>query len=202
MSTTRRKKDPVRLGPKAMTQLLKAARLEIYECLQVAGPLSIAELAARLGRPADSLYYHVRKLRAIGVIEEVELVETADEASLAGRGRPGAVYAVVSKRVDVELDPTSSRSRKAWADGGASVLRLAQRNYARALGSGEVRPEGARRNLLLRRVKVRLDAAQLKEVNQHLDALDELLCGHAENTTGELHVITCLMTPIEEPDSR
>ena len=28
--------------------------------------------------------------------------------------------------------------------------------------------------------------------------MHELLCEHAENTTGELHAITCVMTPLEE----
>ena len=201
MKLKRPRQDVIQLGPKAMSELLKAARLEIYECLQISGPLSIAELATRLGRPADSLYYHVRKLLAIGGIEEVG-EDGARRGEATTRGRTGAVYAPVAKRVDADLSPRSRRSRKAWVEGGSSVLRLAQRNLASALEGGEVRPEGARRNVLLRRVKVRLNAKQQREVNRYLDGLDELLRRHAENTSGELQAITFVMTPIEEPKRR
>lgn len=194
----RSKQETVRLGPKATSELFKPARLEIYEALQIGGPSSIAELATRLGRPADSLYYHVRKLLAIGVIEE--LPGEARESS--GPGRRGAVYSLVGRLVDVALNPRSRRSREAWADGGAAVLRLVQRDFGRALESGDVRPTGPRRNLFLRRLKLRLDAAQLREVNEHIEALNELLMKHAENTAGDLHAITCVMTPLEERSER
>jgi len=194
----RRKRQNVQLGPKATSELFKPARLEVYEALQIGGPSSIAELAARLGRPADSLYYHVRKLVAIGVIEALP----DEEREARGPGRRGAVYALVGRLVDVELNPRSRRSREAWAEGGSAVLRLAQRDFGRALESGEVQPTGARRNLFLRRLKLRLDAAQLREVNEHVEALNELLMRHAENTEGELHAITCVMTPLEERTER
>ena len=100
--------------------------------------------------------------------------------------------------VDAVLDPKSRRSREAWSEGGASVLRLALRDWGRALEATDLRAEGPRRNVALRRIKVRLKPAQLREVNHHLQALEELLCAHAENTKGELHAITCVMTPLEE----
>lgn len=184
----------VKLGPAAMSELFKPARLEVYENLQIAGPSTIADLARRLGRPADSLYYHVRKLLAIGVIEE----RAAEERERGGPGRRGAVYSVVARRLDVELDPKSRRSREAWSEGGAAVLRLAQRDFAKALESGDIHADGARRNLAIRRVKVRLSARELRAVNGHLEAIHELLCKHAENTKGELHAITFVMTPLEE----
>ncbi len=188
----------LKLGPKAMSELVKPARLEIYESLQLAGPSSIADLALRLGRPADSLYYHVRKLLKIGVIEE----RVGQSPQRAGPGPKGSVYSVVARMLDVELDPTSRTSRKAWAEGGAAVLRLAGRDYGKALESDRVRPEGSQRNLMIRRSKVRLDAAQLKELNQHLDALNDLLYKRAENTEGELHAVTLMMTHLEERNLR
>jgi hypothetical protein len=183
----------VKLGPGALIELLKPARLEIYESLQIAGPASIAELGVRLGRPAEALYYHVRKLVAIGVIEE-----RVPEAGRPGPGRRGAVFGPVG-RLDAELKPRSRHSRHAWAEGGASVLRLALRDYVRVLESGDgLQAEGPRRNLVLRRIKARLDAVQLKQVNEHLNALHDLLVRHSENTTGELHALTYVMTPLQE----
>lgn len=210
------KSPKVKLGPKAMSELFKPARLEVYEALQIAGPSTIAALAKRLERPADSLYYHVRKLLAIGVVEEVTNAgprhggpgDCGGSTGGAGAGRPrrkgpeAAVYASVGKRLDAELDPDSRSSREAWAEGGAAVLRLAQRDFARTLESGDIRPRGPRRNVVLRRTKVRLNAAQAKAVNEHIDALTELLGEHVENTTGDLHAITWVMTPLKERPPR
>ncbi len=190
----------VTLDPAAMSELFKPARLEVYEGLQVAGPSTIADLARRLGRPADSLYYHVKKLLDIGVVEE-RAAPSGDRGTPA-RGRRAAVYAVVTRRLDVKLDPASPESREAWGEGGAAVLRVAQRDFAAALERPGLRGAGAGRNLALRRVKVRLDAAQLKQVNAHLDALNELLLQHAENTTGDLHAVTVTLTTLEERTER
>ena len=194
---TRTDRSTLRLGAEAVSELFKPARLEVYESLQVAGPATIAELALRLGRPADSLYYHVKKLISIGLVESSE-----PPRATAGPGRKGALYALRRRQLEVVLDPTSDRSREAWSKGGAAVLRLAQRDFARALEAREVRAHGARRNLLLQRVKVRLSAAQLREVNAHLNALHELLKTYAENTKGELHAITCVMTTLDEGKPR
>ena len=187
-----------KLGAKALSVLMKPARLELYESLQVGGPASVADLAQRLGRPADSLYYHVKKLLAVGVIQE--LADAGEGRS--GPGRRGAVFSIVSRRLDAELDADSPASRDAWSDGARSLLRLAQRDFCEALDSGEARPKGVRRNVMLWRVKARLTPSKLKEVNQHIDALHDLLFERAEATQGELHAVTCVMTPLEERSQR
>src|SRR5262245_59943954 len=43
-------------------------RQEILDGVQALGPGSIAEVAKLLGRPADSLYYHVRTLERLGLL--------------------------------------------------------------------------------------------------------------------------------------
>ena len=81
----------IALWPQAISELFRPARLEIYECLQVSGPASVAELASRIGRAPDSLYYHLKKLVEIGVIERCG----EENGSLNGTGktgRNGAVY--------------------------------------------------------------------------------------------------------------
>ena len=210
LSSGKRSSKRLKLDPADLSELFKPARLEVYEALQVAGPSTIAELARRLGRPADSLYYHVKKLLAIGVVEELDDAEASQAAASSdapARGRRAAVYAATRRTLDVELDPRSPESREAWSEGGAAVLRLVQRDFAAALeaqspGRREPCSSGARRNLALRRIKLRLDDEQLEEVNAHLDALHALLQSHAENTKGELHAITSVLTPLEERPER
>ncbi len=189
----RKKKRTLKLGTRVISNVLKPVRIDVFESLQVAGPASISELASRLGRPADSLYYHVHKLVSAGVIEELD--ETRGHE---GPGRKGAVYSVAAERLDVHLDPGSRHSRDAWVEGSASVLRLAQRDFAKTLDSGDPRPTGSRRNLVIRRIKMRLNSAQLREVNEMLENLYERCWEHARNPEGDLHALTFVMTPLEE----
>ncbi|MFT7679185.1 MAG: DNA-binding Lrp family transcriptional regulator [Planctomycetota bacterium] len=195
MSQSKRK--VINLGPKAATELFKPARLEIYECLQVVGPSSIADLASRLARPADSLYYHIKKLVAIGVIEAVG----EDQSDSEGPGRKGMIYALPAAKLKIDLDQRSARSRKAWSGGAAAVLRLALRDFDAALEASVVTTKGPRRNLYMQRTKVRLNTAQLKEVNTRLEELHDLLAGYAKNTKntkGNLHAITSVVSPLRE----
>ena len=52
--------------------LASPLRQDLLDVLETAGPLSIAELAERVGRPADSLYVHVRELLRVGLVVERE----------------------------------------------------------------------------------------------------------------------------------
>ncbi|MGK0220488.1 MAG: hypothetical protein ACI9HE_003999, partial [Planctomycetota bacterium] len=60
------------------------------------------------------------------------------------------------------------------------------------------------RNLYMQRTKVRLNTAQLKEVNTRLEELHDLLAGYAKNTKntkntkGNLHAITSVVSPLRE----
>jgi hypothetical protein len=178
-----------------MNEFLKPAKLELYESLQVSGPSSVARLAERLDRPADSLYYHLRTLVRIGVVEQV-----ADATSGSGRpGRNGSVYRVTPGELVVSLDPSSKASREAWIRGSAAVLRLAQRDAIAAIAAGTAETDGPNRTLLARRVKVRLTRRQLKDVNRHLDALQELLCDHREAPRGERYAVTVSLSPLPAP---
>lgn len=198
MTPRRTLAEPVRLDPPAIAEFFKPARLEIYESLQTAGDASVAELAARLGRAADSLYYHVRKLERLGVIERRE-----DEAAGEGSpGRNGAVFGVVARGVAMDLDPDSPASRDAWAGGARAVLRIAARDVESALAGGDVHTEGADRDLCVHRIKARLDERELRRVNGLLEELFTVLRDNADNTEGRLFALTCAFSPFEERPNR
>jgi predicted ArsR family transcriptional regulator len=186
-------KGELLLPPKYVLEFFKPARLEIYESLQVSGPGSISELAQRLGRAPDSLYYHVRKLVKIGVLQVL------DRASGEGKpGRNGVVYGLTCVGVSIKLDPNSKPSREALISGAASVIRLAQRDMENAVESRDVRTEGKRKSLHIRRMKVRLKDRQLVKVNALLAELFETLQEHTDSTEGRLFALTMCMSPLEE----
>jgi DNA-binding transcriptional ArsR family regulator len=53
---------------KQMAALKAPTRQEILDVLAPMGDASIAEIAVALGRPADSLYYHMRILQKSGLV--------------------------------------------------------------------------------------------------------------------------------------
>src|SRR5580698_7968408 len=73
---------------KQLTALASAARQEVVDVLAQLGTASVAELAATLGRPADALYYHLRVLRAAGLVQEIgsHATERKREALFRVRG--------------------------------------------------------------------------------------------------------------------
>ncbi len=190
---TSREARTLNLRPEVVADLFKPARLEIFESLQMSGPSSIAQLAERIGRPADSLYYHVKKLLETGVIE------AADEMTGEGNpGRNGAVYSVAANTVVMELDLSSRRSREAWASGAAAVLRLAERGVRAAIDAGDVCTEGEGRDLFVHRSKARLSDSELKRLNGHLDAIHTLLSDRVGRTQGRFYAVTSVLTSLEE----
>ena len=48
--------------------LSSPARQGILSSVETYGPCSISEIADNLGRPADSLYYHIRKMTRVGLL--------------------------------------------------------------------------------------------------------------------------------------
>lgn len=191
-SRSSNKSGDVSLRPEDIAELFKPSRLEIYESLQLAGPASIAELAERLGRAADSLYYHVRKLVGIG------LVESRSSEGEGAPGRNGTIYGVAAKTVTMKLDLQSPRSLEAWAGGVAALLRLADRDVRATLDSGAARTEGPLRNLAVRRVKARLTDRELKQVNAHVDRISALFRSRAGRSRGNIYALTTVLTPLEE----
>jgi DNA-binding transcriptional ArsR family regulator len=182
------------LSPTAVAEFFKPARLEIYESLQTSGPASIAELAERLGKAPDSLYYHVRKLVKIRVLEPLPDKTTG----LGEPGRNGAIYGLTACSVTMKLDPRSRASCEAWGKGASGVMRVVTRDVEAALNSGEARVEGADRNLMVQRLKVRLKDRELKRVNKLVDELFTVLREHADNTEGQLYALTCAFSPLTE----
>jgi|ERR1017187_7652657 predicted transcriptional regulator len=68
---------------KQLAALASSARPEIVDVLSQMGTVSVAELASALGRPADSLYYHLKVLKEIGLVVTGVSILTKSATSLA-----------------------------------------------------------------------------------------------------------------------
>lgn len=150
--------------PAQVRALASPLRQEIFDVLEAAGPCSVAELAQRLARAPDSLYFHLRRLARVGLVVELERRQV---------GRH------VFRRFDVaarpmRIDRAKARGRDMDALVGG-MLRLAQRDFRRGLAEPSRVILGAGRNHAAARVRGWLDAARLARANRLLEELGALL---------------------------
>lgn len=162
--------------------------IEIIEALQAGGPASVSELGPRVGRRANSLHYHVRRLSRVGLIRKVD-------ARRSG-ARTEAVYDVIADCFTGQTAPKCPLHRKLTNNAVASLLRLTARDFSRAAGSRAKAVQGSYRNLLADRHKAWLTPSELAKVNRHLDALDKLFANNQEPGRGRLCALTMILTPL------
>jgi DNA-binding transcriptional ArsR family regulator len=174
--------------------LASPTRIEIVDTLEALGDaVSVAELAAAVGRPADGLYYHLRQLAEGGLIEE----EAApDGRRYRSRTRKG-------DRLRLRYRPGATANADAVGRVAASVLRVAGRDFARALADPDTVVEGPRRELWAARGKGWVDATELAEINRLLARLMELVQKPAtERPRGKLVALSWVLAPVEAKPAR
>jgi len=174
--------------------LASPTRIEIVDTLEALGDAaSVAELAAAVGRPADGLYYHLRQLAEGGLIEEVA---APDGRRYRSRTRKG-------DRLRLRYRPGATANADAVGRVAASVLRVAGRDFARALADPATVVEGPRRELWAARGKGWVDAAELAEINRLLARLMELVQKPAtERPRGRLVALSWVLAPVEAKPAR
>jgi len=174
--------------------LASPTRIEIVDTLEALGEAaSVAELAAALGRPADGLYYHLRQLADGGLIEE----EAApDGRRYRSRTRKG-------DRLRLRYKPGATANADAVGRVAASVLRVAGRDFERALAEPDTVVAGPRRELWAARGKGWVNASELAEINRLLTRLMELVQKPAtERPRGKLVALSWVLAPIEAKPAR
>jgi DNA-binding transcriptional ArsR family regulator len=160
--------------------LVTPARQEIVDVLEAAGPSSVARLAELIGRPADALYHHLRRLERVGLV-------TAERRQ-EGR-HVFAVYDLVRRPLLLARDGADTVAVMGAAQ------RQAWRDFRRALAGGADVSDGPRRTLRGSRSRGWLAPAQLARVNALLTELcDTLRAG--EPGPGRVPVsLTFLLAP-------
>ena len=167
--------------------LESAVRQEIIDTIQAAGPLSAAELSALMGRPADALYYHLKRLVKVDLL----LVRATRRS---GR-RDEAVYDLAGHPLVLDYPVTASGSRHPLSGLVRSMLRTAEKDFRAALGTATARPDGDRRNLWAGRRHAWLSARDLERVNALLDQLVAITTRAREPEGGELCTLTLVLAP-------
>jgi len=177
-------------SPRQVAALGSPVRFRIVDVLSLRGAASAREIAARAGRPVTSIYYHIRILRGVGIIEEAE-------TRGAGR-RAEKVYRLRAEKLVIDPKQRSSDYRKALADNCAALLRRAERDYRIAAGSHDVVLDGEDRDLMIRRLVLRPDSKGLARLNRLLDRISAL--AGQRGGEGEPLALTIVMSRLPESD--
>lgn len=173
--------------------LASPSRIEIVDTLEaMGGSVSVAELATRLGRPADGLYYHLRQLVSGGLIEE----EAATD------GRRFRIRTHPGDRLRLRYRPGATANAKAVGRVAASVLRVAERDFQRALADSKTVTEGPLRELWVARGKGWVRPGELAEINRLLSTLMDLLQRPRDGEKAELVSLSWVLAPLEARSSR
>ena len=140
-------------------------RLEILGYFLAGRPLTVREIAERMGRPATAIHYHVR------LLDESGLLKKSGERR-EGRRRE-AEYSMVAEAIAIggRGDGPDEGEDTLAVKTAASAFRMAQRDAKAALDSGAARRKGEDRNFYVSRMHCRVNAEELAEINRRLDAL-------------------------------
>lgn len=172
--------------------LISPVRQEILDVVASAGPSSVAEMGTLIGRPADSIYYHVRSLLGVGL-----LVSTGTRRR--GR-REERVYDVPADRLLLEYDPADRRNVEAVNSVIASLTRVARRDFTAGFSVELARVKGSRRNLWGARAVGWLDGDQLRRVNEALKEIHDILAAGSPGPGRELIAISWVVAPRKAKD--
>lgn len=177
----------------AARALASPHRLEIIGGLGHAGPVSIAELARRLGRSPHSLYYHFRILERAGII-------VRDHTRRSGRNQE-QIWRLAAGRILLDHDQEDVGAAAATAGAIDSMLRLTGRELQNALMTEEEPGPGEPRRLIGERIKGRIDARTLEKINRKIEELETLIKDN-DSPSGEVFSVTIVVAPSGESKRR
>ena len=169
--------------------LTSPLRLEILGQFAEPTPLSVRDLAQRMGRTPHSIYYHVHLMARVGLLREVG-------QRREGGPRSEALYQPV--RNTFALDAAEPGAGSAIQRTMAAAFRMAERDLESALESAGRRPPADSR-LLGTRAHFRATPRVLKEVRRHLQAAMDVVQREARRGSSQaapLYSLTLALLPL------
>lgn len=168
--------------------MVSPVRHHLLRTLSTLGPVPVRELAERLDRSPESLYYHLRALEGASLVRRHE--------TRVRNGRSEVIWASVARGVYTDPDQTSPDYVEAMQRSASSLLRLADRQVHAAL---ELQKEtGSRRPPSLRcmQVHVRLAPAAVRELARRLDDLIAFIEESDDPEAEKMVAVTLASAPI------
>lgn len=158
-------------GADQRSALASPLRLEILGLFTSPEPLAISDMSGLMGRPAGSLYHHVRILEKAGLLMR---------AGTRPKGkRHEALFRPAATRIEVASRKVDAEGARQIVKTMAAAFRMAERDLEAALHGEDCRSQGTDRNLLAARMHLRASPRFLAKLNKHLKAIEDLLAAEA-----------------------
>ncbi len=185
---SRRQKEMVLSRPSQIAAISSPMRHLILWTMEAFGRMTVSDLAERLGRTPESIYYHMRALSRAGLIVEHEIRPTG--------GRPEAVYGLPAEVLVTDPTQTSPSYLEAMRRSSAAMLRLASRQIDSALK--RQRSEARKRHaaFCMQHAQARLRPRDISELNRRIDDVMTLL-QERDHPDGETVAVTIAGAPIQ-----
>lgn len=174
------------VDPDQLKALVSTVRTDIMDQVAAFGPLSVREIGELTGAAPSSLYHHVEKLVAVGLLVEAGQRQTAK--------KPEQLYDTPAPRMRMLSALQDGANRPVLEALVDSVCRQANRDFARGFAAPHRRTAGDTRNVRFARLVSRPDAETLAQINAHLDAVSELIAQSADGP-GERISFAWVITP-------
>lgn len=158
---------PVVLSRPEQLRAITLVGHQIISVMERTRSCTVSELAEHLGSPAGSLYYHVRKLQAAGVLTSKGKQSTG--------GRMEVVYELAGSEVILDPTATGPRFLAALCRTIRTRLRAVERWYLDALAHPGTVRAGRGRNLSLHQHHSRLSPARRRELYRRIEELERFL---------------------------
>ncbi len=159
----------------------------MIELLRNLGSSSVTDLARHMGRPADSLYYHLRKLQSVGIVHQC--------GTRMNMGQSEAIYQLNGSSVELG-DPQAESNRGHTEKLLSAILRMTDRATKQAFDEEQIVAEGDGKNFHARRELAWLTDEDLGEVNEHIAAIATILERSRRERRGNLYALTTFFMPI------
>jgi len=175
--------------PKAWAVYIAPARLELVETMRLIAPCSIAELAASIDRPADTLYRHIEKLRKIGVVTD------------AGVRRAGRRFEQVHDLAGDDFRPqfrdTSPRTtNKMFGDATKSIAKILLRTTRDATAAEQIVFEPSKRNAFAKFEHAWLSQAEVEQLGEMFLAIKRFMDARKARREGRLYLAAFAAVPV------
>lgn len=174
--------------PDQWKAIVSGPRAELIEFLLAIGPCSVFELAQHLDVAPDSLYHHVKKLVAAGIVREVGVQN-------AGR-QVERLYDVAAEDFDFHVDIESGANLEPFWDLARTLLRRAERLLQRSFAARAGSVRAGSRDTHVRSSTAWLTREQIDAVNGHLEAVRKIFEQGCRQREGSLHSLTVVMNPV------
>ncbi|HXO34239.1 MAG TPA: helix-turn-helix domain-containing protein [Candidatus Acidoferrales bacterium] len=177
---------------KQLNALCAAPRQEVLDALSQIGTVSVAELASVLGKPADSLYYHLRVLLKVGLVTRA--------GHRLSKGRRESLFKTIAPQFGLKYRTGSEGNSPQVNAIIGSMLRLGLRDFKRGFLQQDITVSGRRRELWGLRKTGWLTPAGVEKVNAHIISLIGAVGKTKPN--GRLYGVTVLLAPLDSRSSK